>query len=115
MAYRVKPHRPEFLKAIGAAAIECTKWFRELAAAESAEQKQQAPEPRKDRVPPSYLDPELLERVKQQCEDHYRATERCFVREFTENEQFKTVGSQVDQNRPLFISCPCSRCSPFTL
>ncbi len=112
MGYRVKPHRPEFLAALSAAAVECSKWLRELA---EAEQNMKRPEPRRDRVPPSYLEPELLERVKQQCEAHYKATERCLVREFTENEQFKTVGSQVEPNRPLFISCPCSRCSPFTL
>lgn len=35
--------------------------------------------------------------------------QRCLVRDFMENQRPE------DRGQPLFISCPCPKCSPFTM
>lgn len=41
-------------------------------------------------------------------------TEVCQLQKFMEQQALDKAGVQV-QGKPLFISCPCKRCSPFTL
>lgn len=38
----------------------------------------------------------------------------CQLQMFMEMEALSRAGAQT-QTKPLFISCPCKRCSPFTL
>lgn len=41
-------------------------------------------------------------------------TEVCQLQKFMEQQALDKAGVQL-QGKPLFISCPCKRCSPFTL
>lgn len=57
---------------------------------------------------------DLFNEMMQGVQDMSKQRDVCQLQQFMEMEALNRAGAQT-QTKPLFISCPCKRCSPFTL